>query len=565
MLLAADGSAICIVGREKSATIEYEGPTESAVEALLSGNRDRLRGTFGSGADDISLALSEVLPGVDLRAAARSARHRTDSARMELHRLLCDAEGLEEFGGPALVVAGRDLLTVASGVERSEALESLRIWVSRLRPAARLKAYASVASGKEVVLVPLESPPGDEPAMHPGVNAWTYEGGSWRHAGSAVGGRAVGCLAAAEVQGTIPVRLAQRSLHVAHGVAACPNLSFVGLAGDDDPVEACIGVGATEALARSKCHGEGVERFRLGDADPLRLVSAAASELEVAYLAGDAFFAYRSEQRERLGLEPYSPEAVERWITGFRWDGTRVAVPACLVWCPFPQPRWLAHGAQSSNGAAAWGGLREARRRAWLELVERDAFIRMWRTEAVPERIMAEGLAAEMRDWLSQRGVDSFILKLDGAFEVPVACAIGISDSHLCIGAAAGSAGEIVEKAMSEVVMQHLFPVTTQVEAKDVSTPSDHAAFWSHRRDKDLERVLSGPEVAEQEDEGMNATESIDSDAVFVTLANHPVVVKALSPNLVPMTFGFDAEPLASYRSAFGFDQAGPLTPHPFA
>jgi ribosomal protein S12 methylthiotransferase accessory factor YcaO len=343
-------------------------------------------------------------------------------------------------------------------------------------------------------------------------------------------------------------------------------LSFVGLADDDDPVEACIGVGATEALARSKCHGEGIERFRLGDADPLRLVSAAEPNLKVPYLAGDAFIAYRSEQRERLGLEPYSPEAVEQWITGFRWDGTRVAVPACLVWCPFPRPRWLAHGAQSSNGAAAWGGLREARRRAWLELVERDAFIRMWRTEAVPERIMPKGLSAEMRDWLSQRGIDSFVLKLAGPFEVSVACAIGISESHLCIGAAAGSASEIVDKAMFEVVMQHLFPATTQVEAKDVSTPSDHAAFWSHRRDEDLERVLSGPKVAQREDEDTDTSDPMDSDAVFVTLANRGIaVVKALSPNLVPMTFGFDAEPLATYRSAFGFDQAGPLTPHPFA
>ena len=52
----------------------------------------------------------------------------------------------------------------------------------------------------------------------------------------------------------------------------------------------------------------------------------------------------------------------------------------------------------------------------------------------------------------------------------------------------------------------------------------------------------------------------------FVTWADRgPTVVKALSPNLVPMTFGFDAELLASYRSAFGFDQAGPLTPYPFA
>ena len=95
--------------------------------------------------------------------------------------------------------------------------------------------------------------------------------------------------------------------------------------------------------------------------------------------------AFSSAQRNRLSLSEFDAKIPEWWVSGQCQNGP-IWIPAALVFYPFAQtPAWLTTFAVSSNGVAAYKTADGALRRAWLELVERDAFQRAtpdWENQA---------------------------------------------------------------------------------------------------------------------------------------------------------------------------------------
>jgi hypothetical protein len=561
VLIAADDRWFCAVGETRSIEAEHRGLAPDRVLALVLEGGRPLRDAF-SDTDVLEAALSDLFDKRRLDWLAQAAAH-VPAGSAHLHQVLAGDEP-ERFSGS--VLAGRSALTFAPGVAPEMRQHVLRMWVSRLRPATALRAYAALAARRAAAVVPLLTIAQLPPAGTNAAVAWEFRDGSWAEAGGLRDGRWWGVLDTCEVVETRTVRLPSRTIYVAHGIAAVPNLAAPRLGDDADPADICLGVDDDAEIAFAKCRSEGRERFALGDVRADQLVHSSAVGLDMPFIAPNDVFAYNEAQHERHGLVPFSPEQAEYWACGERIDGTPVAIPAALVFSPFPRPAWLAPGAQSSNGAAAGRSIEDARRRAWCELVERDAFIRAWRGGGVPERIEATGPASELAAWLHDEGVDVILLDLPSPTGIACVCAVGMAPEGIHVGAAAGSRALSPAKALSEVLVQHLFPSSRRVEAAHVRTPADHCGYWIGRVDDDLERFLSGrsrgPLLS-----GADLGERIPcANTAFITLTpDESPVVKAVATDLIPMTFGYDAEPLLTYRKHLGAASAGPLTPHPFA
>ena len=139
-------------------------------------------------------------------------------------------------------------------------------------------------------------------------------------------------------------------------------------------------------------------------------------------------------------------------LAGESSDGP-VWIPATLVYYPFAAPPpWLAPIAVSSSGMAAYPTAQGTLRRAWLELVERDAYQRARLTGKVnpPPRIDAPGLPDEARDMAAPpaRHAKVTILLLAKYTEIPVVLVRADTDQGIATGtAAAADIGQAATKA----------------------------------------------------------------------------------------------------------------------
>jgi ribosomal protein S12 methylthiotransferase accessory factor len=266
------------------------------------------------------------------------------------------------------------------------------------------------------------------------------------------------------------------------------------------------------------------------------------------------------------------------------------------VFFPFFDPERRRHlPPTSSSGVAAHPSHAEASSRAFRELVERDHFMWTWVQGVSRERIdpgtlppEAERLVALVES--AGHEVDLVNLTLDVH---PVILCAAHSASSLYLGCACHpdplrAIIKALEEATTSLEVERTDP-EERPAATDVRGPLDHERFYQHEDGvADAAFLFSSPETIGLADiprffEPVEERLAHIGEPLTVDLSSPRTrpfrVMRAIVPGLIPISFGWDQEPLGMSRlvepktTADGvavgrrldLAQAEPIIPHPFA
>lgn len=379
-------------------------------------------------------------------------------------------------------------------------------------------------------------------------------------------------------------------------VAAHPQL-----VGADDALQLLPGgwgKGLTVSEAVMSAVGEALERYSASVPDPERIAWARGEELDGDRLDPSEFSLYSDEQYARPGF-PYArfdPDVAHPWVRG-RWlAGGQVWVPALMSYLSLtlaPQ-NLICQG--TSNGLAASSTLEDAALRATLELVERDAFLVAWRTGEHGRRLRIDGAIEP-----ALRRIVASIEQLGGSVELyalPSACGItalclALGDGHSWPGATIGLAadldpatavrGAILELGQSGPRLRDMLQsggARVPERADAVEELLDHAMYYlPERRACAFDRLrdrASGMSLsslrAPQARSLAACAKALEAGGIRVAvvdvtssdLAIGPYrVVRAVSPDLSPLTYGYGLERVAVKRIRGRVDVLEPPPIHP--
>ncbi len=358
----------------------------------------------------------------------------------------------------------------------------------------------------------------------------------------------------------------------------------------------CFGRSTDPRVAYDKAIAEAFERHAC--AQPSGLHRARFRDLNRA-VAPPEIAAYSATQYARRDF-PYvrfQPGRDVPWkrATDF-FSGNEVFVPADCVYFSGALARMgfrRMHTSASTSGTAAYPAFEGALVRAILELLERDAFMVTWirrrATAEIDPRSLPPSIVRRLRA-LESAGLRVTVkdLSLD---TVPVACVFAQNPAwhFTCIGTTAGfQAEDAIERALAEVegiVLARLQREDIPAMAPSrVRSPADHTWLYAQRphfRRADFlgapagkirmsAMAPRGPKNARQlyagiRDLGMRiAWVDITPKRAALAQGRTPLhVVRAIVPGLVPVSFGYDAEPLAMKRAQAAGALREPLFPHP--
>ena len=314
--------------------------------------------------------------------------------------------------------------------------------------------------------------------------------------------------------------------------------------------------------------------------------------------------AENGRQRERDPVlrrrAEFDPATVRPWVRAepLTADAESAWAPAEAVLCPWVDPggpRRIFVG--SSNGLAAGPDLETATESALRELVERDAFVWTWVQRLSRELIDPASLPGDLWEGveaLAGLGFETAFVNLTLETHPVILCVVHAPGTMTVGAGCAADPARAARSALDEAAVTRLgIPSRDQPPAReDVLIPADHEALY-RAGDAAAEAafLLAGPEtveLAEVAGAGGPLLESVRAlDGVgeplrvdLTTPRTAPFsVVRVIAPGLIPISFGYDGEPLGMSRLArprrtadgrlvgaeIDLDRAGPLVPHPFA
>lgn len=237
----------------------------------------------------------------------------------------------------------------------------------------------------------------------------------------------------------------------------------VGAEGDERFEAGGTGYAASPTTARSAALGEAIERYAAAR-PPDSLPLASADELDAA-VEPERFALFAPEQYGSAGFPfvPFTKQTAVRWVTGWSLaDGRSVLLPAQLVYLVWDEladgEAAIAHA--TSSGLACGTSTAEAALAGLLELVERDAFMLVWRNAlSLPllDASAAPELVAWERRYLDPARLRHDVVDLSDIHRVPAAIAV-VHDvgGSLGVGAAANPEPAVAyRKALAEAYASH--------------------------------------------------------------------------------------------------------------
>ncbi len=345
---------------------------------------------------------------------------------------------------------------------------------------------------------------------------------------------------------------------------------------------------AAGPCSRERAVSEGVERFAMLHAPP-DIRGRARKTLDGPAVAVDnvATLLFRDDERAAPGFRfvEMSDALALDWSWAVRSNGERVLVPTTLVGRPSKGSPRLVDA--TSNGYACHPDAGEAKLRALLEVIERDALLVSWYLGL--DLVLVE-------DANAPAGALVFVATQD--IDVPVVLVSScLADGSLRIGSAGGTSFDIaLTRALFELQGQLLVPPTPQLDAPELGRsdrgygPRDHLAFYAGRRGhfvverwtKDARTAKVGemqrrwpdrdPEANRALAGAIDALRKAGLDVLFVDRSLPELfggqfhVARALVPGAVEMSWGMAYRRLASPRIARWVAGGAELStwPHPF-
>ena len=586
-LLGVVGEGLVAVGRRQTVEVQVSADRSTLLTVLeaLSGN-----GTSGPAGLPLEqfAELCSTLSGVGAIGVGGESPFEVDAVP------LAAALAAARRGGAARSCYTADeLLLLPGDLEHRLGRRALHAFVGGLVPTLRGRCYAGLLIHGDGVV-------GDQPSAP--APAFIHELDPGLVHVVPLGGGDVSSIAPADLNllgadrahrlGPIqavgsgpPIDLGDGHVYVAQATYTAANLRF-------PAVSLAHGAAGERATAELIARAEGAERHAISRTSGVRLRRARASQLEGAVNAA-RISAPNARQAE--GLPYVDPDGDRLWVAGRTLRGAERWIPAEAALVSFSDPDrpepWLI---ASSSGAAAHTSRAEAIERAIRELVERDVLMWRWIRREAPARLSESALGAGLRTGfaaLRRRGWDVavFDMTLD---TLPVVLCAARREGRLALGlSCARDPLDAAARAFKECLTigrldrdQVLEPIA---DPRTVVGPSDHLALH-HHPDHALSHafLLAGTEEVDPRDipapqEPLDDILAPIGEAVVIVFDVPQVrpfeVVRAVVPGLVPISFGYDREPLGLPRLAGvvttrdgrtlgvgGACPAGPMMPHPF-
>jgi ribosomal protein S12 methylthiotransferase accessory factor len=603
-LVGAVPEGLICVNRVVEVKVGFEAtPAEAeAVIGLMAGGVDaeRLSGVTGADADESR----EVLDLLAARGVLHDQRRREHpSVGVPLVQAILDAAAAAESA--TLIWAGAEALILPDGLTPRLTRRALRAFVAGLADHARLSAYSYVATtsrrtvcGDAPKAEGLQEAVRDAKRVDPeAIHVLDLDAGSREN---------ISPREFEQLGGQRPHRLGPllklepdpwkgplgRERHMWSAQHAVPNLRNPGSPSDLWG----YGVATSEEHAQLVARAETIERYASGDVVRQPLVRSLERDLAGAVPPTAHHRLSPRQYDDHAEIDPYDPDEAYLWTPAHARDGSRRWVAAEAVFFPFFDPERRRHlPPASSSGVAAHPSAAEASTRAFRELVERDHFMWTWVQRVSRERIDVRTLPTDLMrivDLVESAGhaVDLVNLTLDLH---PVILCAAHSASSLYLGCACHpdplrAATKALEEAATSLEVERTDP-DERPAATDVRGPLDHERFHQYEdRVAGAAFLFSSPatiglaniprfsEPIEERlaDIGEPLTVDLSSPST------HPFrVMRAIMPGLIPISFGWDQEPLGMSRLAepkttadgatlgrhLDLAQAEPIIPHPFA
>lgn len=335
---------------------------------------------------------------------------------------------------------------------------------------------------------------------------------------------------------------------------------------------------------------------RLGFRSPQRVVQGRFEDFDKA-LDPRSVIRYANVQyrKAKFGLKPFDESVACGWVRGRSLlGGHDVHVLAELVYSSKSLKEqyagaWAGYTECNSSGCAAHLDDERALEAALFELVERDAYMRSWLLQQPGTALSARSLPAELRRRiraLELLGCRVSIQQLPSAW-APVCVVYAQHEERHFTVVGAGARRTLAEAACAamdemETLAYMNFNGQKRVGLKpsDVKQPADHAFLYAlprHFRRADAllattRSVAFGKASAQSDITQPLSTRLTDAGhevvVVDITASGSAIdqgrtpvsVLRALVPGLLPMSFGFNREPLGMLPR---FDPRGRF-PHPF-
>jgi len=265
----------------------------------------------------------------------------------------------------------------------------------------------------------------------------------------------------------------------------------------------------------------------------------------------------RAQYASRPDLQPFDARRSWQWVRGRKLaSNAPIWVPIDLVFSAL-SPRRLGRRPclhATSSGVAAGLKQEKAAERALLELIERHALMRSWFGRKPPPRIAPSALTYHCRRriayWREQHR-NFHVLDLS-SLGATVAAVIMVSESYPCFVAGAAASIDSFDaaavKALRETELQlaslTMRPKEDPVDPKDVRSLLDHGRLylWPGHLGQ-LAWLWEGEEIQTIPVPSANIAslyERLDVIVVELSPTASPLkVVRALSPSLIPLSFGY--------------------------
>ena len=349
-------------------------------------------------------------------------------------------------------------------------------------------------------------------------------------------------------------------------------------------------------LADRRARAEAFERFASGDVRSAQLVRSRVNALDAPAITPPELMRFTARQLAIHRLRAWAPEDALVWVRGERIDGSRCWLPAENVFYPFLDPSMPSPcGYATSSGVAAHASPDTSLELAILELIERDAIMWTWIQRVSRERLDPSALPApchDLMDHLRRRGfaVTFVNITLDTA---PVALCL-VSNSHeLSVGAAARmDLTEAMQKSLIEAasVLWSERPGRgngPHMQPSAVRRMTGHVELYRSKK-WTTEAIFLGAstDLMDPRDVSVRRASLLDligtprriARVRLSRVANSGLeVTRAFVPGLVPLSVGWDKEPLGMPRlhspiaacdgRTLGVEldpeEIGPVLPHP--
>jgi ribosomal protein S12 methylthiotransferase accessory factor len=353
------------------------------------------------------------------------------------------------------------------------------------------------------------------------------------------------------------------------------------------------GSGRSPDQARLVARAEALERYATGDPSEHLVVRAREADLEGAIPPTLQHELTARQYAEHPDWSPYAPGDAYLWTPAHTVaGGGRRWVLAESAFFPFHDPQ-RSHRTvyASSSGVAAHSDYGRAADAAFLELIERDAFMWTWVQRVSRERIRHRSLPADLRRAVTEiegGGLAVELINLTLELEIVFLCVVhGPEALHLgacCYPDPVRAAA----KAIDEAAMTLDIEPAPRLDETEVAAPLDHhrfyqqpdrigeAAFlWASSKFVDLRDLPTFEGPLHERLTGVGEPLVVD----LSSSRTRPLrVVRAIVPGLIPISFGWDIEPLGMARLRHPKDLSGrilgrslpspggqPILPHPFA